>query len=380
MNTKIKVLYVITKTDIGGAQKYVSDLAANLDPRKFEAKIIYGGRDLKWLSNRVWPWALFLNDWLAVWELRKLYVKERPQIAHLNSSKAGVIGALAAFLYNLSSTANNARPKIKTVFTAHGWVFNPTNALPAPVRWFYILLHKITAAVQDQIICVSEYDHQLALRYRVASPKKLATIHNGINPNIKFIDKESARKEIVKKLQVTNYKLQIDKPWVGSIGRLVREKNYETLIAAAAVTPDACFFIIGSGPERPSLESRIKNLKLEKRFFIIPPSGDDARYLKAFDVFAMSSIKEGLPYILLEAMLAELPIIITEAGGMPEMIKNHENGLMVAQKNPKMLAQAISGLLENPAIAGSLSRMGRTVVENKFSLNKMVSETSQLYL
>ncbi|MDP3999641.1 MAG: glycosyltransferase [bacterium] len=371
MNTKIKVLYAITKTDLGGAQKYVSDLAANLDRQRFEAKIIYGGQDLRWLSNRVWPWALFLNDWLAILELRKFYKKEQPQIVHLNSSKAGIIGSLAAILIS---------PRPKIIFTAHGWVFNPTNALSLAVRWFYILLHKIAAFFQDHIICVSEYDHQLALRYHIAPPKKITTIHNGIDSGLKFLDKESAKRDIIKiipnsKFQILDSKL----PWIGSIGRLVKEKNYETLIEAAAIIPNACFFIIGSGSEQRNLESRIKNLKLEKRFFLLNPSGNDAQYLKAFDIFAMSSIKEGLPYILMEAMLAERPIIITEAGGMPEMIKNHENGLMVAQKNPKMLAQAISGLLENPAIAQSLSQTGKKVVRDKFSLQKMIFETKQVY-
>ena len=73
---KIKILYIITKSDIGGAQKYVSDLLQNLDQSQFEAKILYGGKNIEWLSNKVWPWALFLNDWLAIFELAKVFKKE----------------------------------------------------------------------------------------------------------------------------------------------------------------------------------------------------------------------------------------------------------------------------------------------------------------
>lgn len=386
---KQKVLYIITKSDVGGAQKYVNDLANNLDKNKFEAKILYGGQDVKWLSNKVWPWALFLNDWLAIWELIKIYKKEQPAIIHLNSSKTGVLGSLAAYAYkSLQPKSYNLKPV--TIFTAHGWVFNPTNAISAPARWFYVLLHKFAAPFQDKIICVSEYDYNLALRYGIAPKEKLVTIRNGIDPNIKFLNKEKAREEILNKLKVQNSKFKKNDIWVGSVGRLVKEKNYETLIRAAAklaqqttknkqLTTKPIFVLIGEGKEREALQETINKLQLTNDFFIVDPEGDDAKYLKAFDVFVMSSIKEGLPYILLEAMAAGLPIVVTEAGGIPEMIKNHENGLMVAQKNPEQLAAAIQGILENKSIAKELGEQARKALEEKFGLEEMVRKTEKNY-
>lgn len=376
--SKIKVLYIITKQDVGGAQKYIRDLTDNLDKSRFEMKTLYGGKDLKWLSNKTWPWLFFLPDWLAIWELVKIYKRERPAIIHLNSSKTGVLGSLAAKLYSLTLPPAPCALRPKVIFTAHGWVFNPTNALSLPVRRCYILLHKIAALFQNKIICVSEYDYQLALYHRIAPNKKLTTIHNGIDPDIKFLDKETAGKEILKKLTTNNRQLTT-KFWVGSVGRLVKEKNYETFIQAAALIPNAYFFIIGEGHEREALNQQLTTNNLQQRFFIIGPTGNDAQYLKAFDIFVMSSIKEGLPYILLEAMAAELPIVVTEAGGMPEVIKNHENGLMVSQKNPKLLAKSICGLLTNKNIAAELGKSAKLAVQNKFGLHKMISETSSLY-
>jgi len=375
---KTKVLYLITKQDVGGAQKYTHDLIAHLDKNFFEAKILYGGKDIKWLSNKTWPWLLFLNDWLAIRELVKVFQKEQPNIVHLNSSKAGVLGSLATKIYKVVSL----KPLVispKVIFTAHGWVFNPTNALSTPVRWFYILLHKFAAAFQDKIICVSEYDYWLALQYKIAAKEKLVMIHNGIDPNTKFLDRETARNKMIKKLKTTSSKPQANYPWIGSIGRLVKEKNYETLIKAAALIPNAYFFIIGAGPEMNKLKRRNEKLKLKNRLFFIEPTGNDAQYLKAFDIFVMSSVKEGLPYILLEAMLAGLPAIVTEAGGIPEMIQNHENGLMVAQKNPALLAKTIQGLLSNQNIAKELGVSAGLAVQKKFSLNKMLLETSIVY-
>lgn len=371
----MKVLYILTKSGIGGAQKYVADLSNNLDKSRFESMVLCGGKDLKWLSNKTHPWFLFVNDWFAVLELIKIIKKERPGIVHLNSSKAGVIGAVAALFMGKN------RPKM--IFTAHGWVFNPTNELSWPIRQFYIVLHKFAAMFQDKIICVSGYDYNLALQYDICEQEKLVKIHNGIDPDMKFLSKKEARQDLMinifNDLKIEKELLNNKWSWVGSIGRLVKEKNYKTLVESAKFVKNAYFFIIGDGPELKNLQFTIYNLQIGDRFFIIPPSGNDAQYLKAFDVFAMSSVKEGLPYTLLEAMAAELPIVVTEAGGMPELIKNHENGLMVAQKNPEALARAIGGLIENKEIAKELSQKAKEVVSESFSLEKMVKSTEKLY-
>lgn len=368
-----KILYVLTKSGIGGAQKYVKDLAENLDKNKFETKILCGGKDIKWLSNKTYPWLLFINDWLAVFELVKIFKNERPGAIHLNSSKAGVIGAIACLFMG------KKRPQI--IFTAHGWVFNHTNELNWFVKNFYIFLHKTSSLFMSKIICVSEYDYNLALEYNICEPEKLVKIHNGIDVDMKFLNKKEARNNLICHCEgfARGNLLNKNWPWIGSIGRLVKEKNYETFVEAAKLIPSANFLIIGEGPRKKNLESRIQNLKLEKRFFIISPGGNDAQYLKALDVFVMSSVKEGLPYILLEAMAAELPIVVTEAGGMPELIKNHENGLMVAQRSPEALARAIGGLIENKVVAQELSLKAKEIVKERFSLKKMVFETEKIY-
>ncbi|MDD5430707.1 MAG: glycosyltransferase family 4 protein [Candidatus Pacebacteria bacterium] len=362
-----KVLYIITKSDTGGAQKYVRDLSENLDKNEFKSRIIYGGKDLKWLSNKTSPWFLFFNDWMAIFEMVKLFKKENPDIIHLNSSKAGVLGTISAKIYG----------KGKIIFTAHGWVFNPDNAIAAPVRQFYILLHKIAALFQDEIICVSEYDRQLAIRYKIAPQEKIVTIYNGVNPDINFLDKNEARNKIIKKLPAFSPELS-NKRWIGSIGRLTKEKNYETLIRAAALLPSTPFFIIGSGPESEKLKLITYNLKLNN-LFLIEPEGEDFKYLTAFDVFTLSSIKEGLPYTLLEAMTAELPAIVTKAGGMPEIIKNNENGFVVPQKNPQALADAISKVRNNQTLAVKFKTSAAKTVQEKFLISKMISKTEEIY-
>ncbi len=379
---KKKIVIVITKDDVGGAQKYVADLASHLDRERFSVVVLHGGQELRWLSNNVRPWLLFVNDWLAVFELVRAFRKERPDVIHVNSSKAGVLGSFAAFLYKLlirlNPTPYALRPKI--VFTAHGWVFNPTNHLHPVKRFFYRLLHTFAARFEDAIINVSRLDHDLALRSHIAPPTKLTTIRNGIDyQNLTFLDKVSARKEILQKLEIGNWKLEIGKPWVGSLGRLVKEKDYETLIRAALEVQHAYFFIIGDGGQYQKLQSLIAHHQLQHRFFLVPPTGGDAHFLSALDVFVLSSIKEGLPYTLLEAMAAGLPIVITRAGGMPEAVRDGQEGFVVPLANAAMLARAINRLIDDPRLAARMGKAARARVARTFPLSLMIEKTTLIY-
>lgn len=365
---KTKIIYLVTKDDIGGAQKYVSDLASHLDPEQFDVKIITGGKaGARFLSNAFWPLLLFINDWLALGELFLIFRRERPAIVHLNSSKAGVIGAIAAKLAGV--------PKV--VFTAHGWVFNPDNYLGFLRRWVYIIFHKAAALFQDAIINVSEYDRQLALKYKIAPARKLITIHNGLDwENLKFLDKKTARKAI-NALSVNKIDGEI---WIGSIGRLVKEKSYEDFIEAAALIKDPAvrFLIIGDGALKEKLTGRIKQLGLENKFYLVNQMAPAAPYLKAMDIFLLSSIKEGLPYTLLEAMAAELPVVVTRVGGMPEIVTGH--GLVMPPREPEELARAINYLLDHPEEAKKTAKTANNFLKTDLSMGKMLAATREIYL
>ncbi len=367
---KIKILYVLTKKDAGGAEKYVIDLTQNLNQNKFETKIIRGNREIKWLSNDTRPHLFFLNDWLAMMELAKIYRSEKPHIVHLNNSKAGVLGSLARLLAKILHPTG---PTPKIVFTAHGWVFNPQNKLGWIAKLLYPGLHRITAFFQDRIINVSNYDRALALQHKIANPRKLVTVYNGISPKIKFLNKEEARTEILNRIR--NWESGIkNSQWVGSIGRLVKEKNFSALVEAASRIPHSNFFLIGSGQEEKGLHRLIDRLGLNQRFFILPGGNDDFKYLRAFDVFAISSIKEGLPYTLLEAMAAKIPIVATDTGGIPEIIDRP-----VKTSDPVQLSGAIKEMLENKKLASEQIRLNSKKL-TRFSLKKMVEETERIYL
>jgi len=380
----MKILFLVTKQDVGGAQKYVADLAKHLDPKLFTAKVLTGGnRGLRFLSNSFHPYFLFLNDWAALIEIFFTLRQEQPDVLHLNSSKAGVIGAFAAHLYNLFTPAGVK--KIKTVFTAHGWVFNPENDLSYARLAFYRFLHRLAGKYQDVIINVSDYDRKLALKHNIAPAEKLVTIYNGIDhKNLKFLDKKTARKALL--TQITNQPTGqlTNAVWIGSIGRLVREKNYPDLIAAAVAMqkPNHYFFIIGTGPEKTRLEKLIRRAKLEDRFFILTGFSPAAPYLKAFDVFTLSSIKEGLPYTMLEAMAAGVPIVTTRVGGMTEIIdppEGRRKGIAMPPQEPEELARAIVHFLENKTDAEQAATEAKNFLKEKLALERMVNATEQVY-
>jgi glycosyltransferase involved in cell wall biosynthesis len=383
ITTMKKIIFIITKGDVGGAQKYVADLNNNLDRSKFSVEILTGGKGgVRWLSNAFRPYFLFFNDWLALFELKKVLKSKNPDVIHLNSSKAGVIGAIAAKL---------ASKKIKVVFTAHGWVFNPQNHNSWLRKNFYIFLHKFAGKFQDVIINVSEYDRQLALKNKIAPPAKLITIHNGVGiKNLKFLEKDSAQKALLEIINCSpagllseargtkEVKLEVNGPWIGSIGRLVKEKDYGTLIRAATYTnKNILFFIIGGGDQRFASEKLIRKHRLENRFFLFGKIKDAYQYLKAFDVFVLSSIKEGLPYTLIEAMSSGVPVIATKTGGIPEILS--DRGYLVPPRRPELLAQTIEKALSDQKKSQSLSQKAREYAREHLSLEVMVEKTEKVY-
>lgn len=370
-----KILYIITQSEWGGAGRYVFDLATNLPKDKYEVMVAAGGQEelfaklnragvathpLKHLVREIDP----LNDLRAYWEIKKLVKSWQPDIIHLNSSKAGVIGALAG-------RAGGAK---KIIYAAHGFVFN--EPLPSWKKKLYIFLEKFTAKYKNAILCVSEFDRQTGLKYKIAPVDKLITVYNGIAP-IDFLNRQTARVKLG--LPASGF-------IVGTIANFYATKGLDFLIAAAAEViksnPDAIFQLIGFGAMEDRLRAEVKTFGLEKNFFIFTGtklSGDGKIYLKAFDAFALSSVKEGLPYTIIEAMQAGLPIAATNVGGIPELIRNGENGLLVPAKDAKALAVAIISLMENQALAQKFGQQAESDAKNNFSLPPMIEKIMKYY-
>lgn len=390
---KKKILYIITKSSWGGAGRYVYDMAVNLPKTQFDTVVAFGGagglKDKLESSGirtvqigRMGRDISLLDEFLVFFNILKIIRYERPNIIHLNSAKAGGLGSLAGRIYNLSNSflglflkTESYKLKAKIIYTVHGWTFREERpvAQNALIRFFSWL----TIALSDITITVSEKDF-------IDSPdlflkRHLVIVKNGID-KIEFKEREQSRHEVFKMGGLTQRKSRI---CVGVIAELHKNKGLAYAILAMAditnETPNVAFFIFGDGEERKNLEKKIKNLELSDKVFLLGAVENAAQYLPAFDIFILPSIKEGLPYTILEAGLAERAVIATSVGGIPEIIDDMRDGILVRPRQPKELASAIKFLVENPERAEEFGKNLSQKVSEKFSLGEMVRKTLGLY-
>lgn len=302
---KKKVTFVITKSNWGGAQRYVFDLATSLPKDQFEVSVAFGQDGLlakKLQENAIKIYSIkalerdisLSSDVRSFWELLQLFKRERPDVVHLNSSKAAGIGALAARMAGVK----------KIVFTSHGWPFLEQRNFIA--RTLIYLLSWITALLSHTVIVVSNCDLQIAKKMPFVGYKSVR-IYNGIRKDI-LESGDTIRRAFTTKAHIT-----------GTVGELTKNKNQASLIEQAKNDPTMHIAIVGEGEERLHLEALIQKYNLEDRvklFGFMPAS----EALRGFDTFALPSLKEGLPYVLLEAKAAGLPIVANRVGGVGEIL------------------------------------------------------------
>jgi len=393
---KKSILYIITKSVWGGTAKYVYDLATHL-PNEFEVVIAAGGQgkfaqkirseapkyfEIKNFQRTINPF----KDIFAFFEILALLFRLKPDIIHVNSSKAGGIVGVALLFYKILT---GRRPRL--IFTAHGWAFNEDRS-----KWQIKLIKffsKITALFYDKIICVSEYDRKIAIDNKIAPANKLVAIHNGIDIKaISFLSQGEAQKKLLGRTSPLV---------VGTIAEWTKNKGLfyllealiyikdcpsDTVLQRRTVSEGQSFDVVlignGENPDKEKMYDYVKkyNFKNVRLIEFIPNA---ASYLKAFNIFVLPSIKEGLPYTIIEAMAAEVPIITTDVGGIPEIIDDNVNGILVPPKNSQILAKKIIELIKiihnDPEKNRITTQKNREKIEQEFSLEKMIERTKNLY-
>ncbi len=387
INAHPKILYIATLGRTGGVYQYIGQLAEKMR-NDFDITVAAGegGGDLTvWAAEqgikafplehlgRELSFGAFptVNDVRTFFDLFRHIRAERYDIVHLNSSKMGLIGAIAARLSGCR----------KVVFTAHGWVFNEPKTIRGK-RSFWILVSKFAAYFQDYIICVSEYDFDQALRYRIAPPRKLITIHNGLDVNkIAYLARTKPRKELEERINATKETII-----AGTIANSYSTKDLGTMIKAVSLIKNYNVKLAIIGEEGPvphkELVASIKYQGLEDRVFLLGRIENAAQYLKAFDMYLISSLKEGLPFSALEAMAAGLPIVSTTVGGLNELLFADEKKPAALNFSPggaNALAHQIETVLTNKDLAATLSQNAKERVSALFSLEKMLVKTRCVY-
>lgn len=384
-----RLLFVITQGVVGGAQKYVFDLARYFNQSgNYDVSAAIGGEPdadlfkklagekikthhLKFLGREV----KIGDDILAFFKLLQLFKKEKPDIIHLNSSKIGLMGALAGYF-------SGVRPKI--IFTAHGWIFKED--LSRLARNVAVLVARLAAKFQDRIICVSQDDFDKAVKNKVAPARKLYVVHNAVS-EAEFLARTKARAQISR---LAGHDFAEDDFLLINPGRLYATKGLNYLIEAVKSIKgrfhvsgskfhDVFLVIFGDGPEREALKLQVTSSKLQGSVFFVGDVLEMSQYLRAFDALVLSSVKEGFPYSILEAGLAEVPVIATDVGGIGEVIEDGKTGLLIKPKNPLVLAEAVLKIVSDAAGAKKLARELKKTIIQKFTFEIMTQKTEWVY-
>lgn len=383
MENKIKrrILFVITQSELGGAQQFFNNFIPKLDPEHYHCLVAIGRDGDGSLHTTLQAKSVatqslnqlrrddnWLSDFKAVHELRALIKHFQPDVLFLNSSKAGFIGALAA-------RWPTRLPWLKVVYRIGGWTFN--DPWPRWRKWFYILLEKISAHWKDWIVVNNQKDSQLAEQLGIKPRQRLVYIPNGIDPYLEFIPRTEARAKLFTKFKKTDHTADLV---VGTIGNFYPAKDTANFIRAAAriTNPEAVFVIIGDGELRPELEKLIRELRQEDRIFLLGRISEAQRYLKALDVFVLPSCKEGFPWTVLEAMSAQVPVVATAVGAVPELVDSGENGLVVSINNPNSLARNIESLLNSERLRQGLAIAAHQKIIQNFTQEQMVRRFTHL--
>ncbi len=378
MSTKPKLLFLVTSSAWGGAERYVARMAEAAQ-NEFEVTVAAGSskdRQLfKGLENGIRtvevpdlrqpidPW----HDILAVRALSKLIDRESFDLVHTNSSKAGLLGALAARL-------SKRRPPV--AYTAHGWGFLERRS------WLFRLTvrlsEKLASRWRAATITLSEKERAIALSEHLSTPDRLSVIPLGIDrQELDFLERDEARAQLAA-LCASRF----DRLLIGTIANAYPAKNLPALFEAfeglAAEFTELDLIIIGDGPEMPNLQAAHARLPHRDRVFLPGAVPEASRFLKAFDIFVLSSTKEGLPWTILEASLAELPIVATKVGALPELIENGKTGLLVEPGDIQALRRALHDLLTNRTLYQEIKSGAPRIAERR-SGAAMTEATLALY-
>jgi glycosyltransferase involved in cell wall biosynthesis len=357
----MKVLLAITKSNFGGAQRYVFDMAMGARTAGYNVSVLTGGKGIlvdKLSAERIPTITLpslgrdvsLFDDLRAMRDMVAVLKRERPHVLHLNSSKMGLLGALSGRIMGV--------PRI--IFTAHGWAFNEARPwwqrmLLKKLMWWTVLLSHTTVCVSEQL----KRDMQWPF-----TSKKLVVIHNGID--VFPLEKRAHEPGLT----------------VGTLSELHYTKGLDIALKGFAQVlkdTDARFVIIGEGEEKIRLEHLVMTLGISRQVHFAGFVPDAREKLSNFDIFTLTSRTEGLPYVLLEAGAASLPVIASAVGGIPEVIHPGHTGLLFEKENVSAFADTLKRLASDQSLRMHLGANLYNLVTKTFTRHAMLDKTLALY-
>lgn len=371
----MRILYVITKSDIGGAQVFVLNLAKAFQKNGAEVEVVAGDGEFLFheLDNVNIKYYYFnslkrnlsiINALYFVYQLRNLLKSKKFDIVHLNSSNTLIGAAASLFL----------KDKPKNVFTFHGLSFIDKNFNPnIIVKYLAKIYFKIFLKAVDEIIFECKMNYDELSSYGMI--KKARIIYNGLDPeDLNFLTASEARKVLSEKCGIDLNDFFI----IGSTGRLAYQKNYEFLINNFHLIkeriPDVKVIIIGNGKDYYEYKRMIKEKGLESDFYLLGEIKNSHRFINGFDVFTLTSRYEGVAISLIEAIYSNTPVLVSNVGGNPDVVGRDSNQLFELDNFQEYLEK----LLKIRAARESIVEHNASLRVD-FSLSKMVNNYKEVY-
>jgi glycosyltransferase involved in cell wall biosynthesis len=386
---KITVVHIITKLELGGAQQNTLFTVNHLDRTAFDVVLISSSEGIlieealklstvtvhliPELVREIGP----LKDLKALFKIKTILKRlKRDQqkesrentgdiIVHTHCSKAGILGRWAAYLAGIRCI----------VHSYHGFSFNVFQ--PALLSAFYIFLERITSIITTKFIMVSKANIEKGIQKKIFVRDKVVLIRSGIDIE-KFQNAGSTIKTRRKELAVSD-----DIPLIAMIACLKLQKAPLDFVKVAnsvlQYTNEAHFVLVGDGVLRPEVEKLIRQLGLDNKIVLLGWRRDIPEIMKCINVLVLTSLWEGVPRVLPQAMSLGIPIVATEVDGTPEAVHNGVNGFVLPPGDIEGIAKKIIYLITHPEKARDMGEKGKQLV-NEFDIWKMMNQQEQLYV
>lgn len=377
---KIKIAQVITRMDWGGSPDIMRIICSKLDPQIYDVTLIFGWS--RYPSKKTKEFlAVFRGKSAVIQELKRdispfydlfallklywLFRKEKFDIVHTHTAKAGVLGRLAAKFAGV--------PKV--IHMSHGHNFY--GYFGAFGSTLVTAVERFCSKFTDKIIVLTELEKQDLIKFKVCEPEKITIINSGLE--LDYYRNVTVDIAIIKQ----SLKIEPHLNLVGIISRLEPVKGAQYIVLAAKKVIEKFvsvrFLIAGEGALREKMESQARDFGIYDKFIFLGWREDVREILSVLDVLVQPSLNEAVGRILIEAGAGSVPVVATKAGGIPEIIRDNETGILVPPKDVDSLARGILFLLENKEKRIAMGRNAKAWVSEKFSAEKMVNDISNLY-
>ena len=394
----MKIVRIIARLNVGGPARHVVWLTKALQTAEFQSVLLTGRvpageEDMSYFAaeNGVAP--VFIEemsrelspqDIVSLWKVFRRLQREKPDIIHTHTAKAGTVGRIAGFFYKLFS-----RKKVKIVHTFHGHVFH--SYYGARKTKIFLAIEKTLAKLTDKIIVISaQQKTEINENFGVGKSSQFEIIPLGIDL-APFAEAESKKNILREEIAAA------DEILVGFVGRLTEIKNIPLLLQAAEIyktqhsetSPKLKFVIIGDGHLRESLEAEAEKLDIADIVIFLGNRSDTPIFYAGLDIIALTSLNEGTPLSLIEAMANGKPFVSTTVGGvvdlLGEIVEEKEDfkigtrGIGIASENADALCKGLIYLANDEKLREKLGANGREFVQNNYSKERLIDDIINLY-